>query len=235
MGYKIPEYGIASGFRNGAEVDAPKSQAPARTQDANTKLKLTKRGEKLLKGGAAVALGALAFSALVERGGHQYSTVSEKDKVAALKQTDHVQNGDVTIMPGAKLRLTPAFEDGTPEDGDPNNLAMVVEKGHIVNVTSPLTSAEHPGWVAFTLVKGAEKENVPTSDRNRAEQTVWANVTDLEDQHLAKETFSAGQPFSELPATVTSNGSISVTDPNALIANNDIATGHYVENGGGQG
>lgn len=226
MGFKIPEHGIATGYRNGAEPQQPNAKNIA----------ITARGEKVAKGlkvAAAVALGALAFEAF-ESGGHQYSTVSAKDRVAALKKADHVLNDSITILPGATLRLTPAFEDGTPQNGDPNNQAMVVEDGHVVNVSNPLTSEEHPGWVAFDLGKG-KKPEAPTSDADRAKNTVWANITALENQGLAKESYSAEQPFSELPASINPNGSIGVSDPNALVTNAKIATGVDVESAGSQG
>jgi len=164
-------------------------------KDTHESLQLTKRG-RIVAGTAAGALvlGAALGLAIHEK--HESDKSTATKQVEALKNVHSILNNVVMLKSGAILRSTPETLNGTPDNGEPNNIEQTVPKDKVLVVRlAGMDEEHHPGWIAF-----AEPDadvSTFTSLKDRAKHTVWANYASLMEQGMVIET--AYQPVSADP------------------------------------
>lgn len=131
-----------------------------------------------MKAGLAVAGIALAAEAghLYVNHHHEQET---KARVEALAAAHDVANGVVVLEGGSNLRKTTAVQNGTPDNGMPNNLERTTGKSKVTIITNPrIVEAGGDTWIGFTSAR-TDPADI-SSIKSLAEHTVWADLTELE-------------------------------------------------------
>lgn len=190
-------------------------------------LRLSKRGRAVVgtAAGALVLTGALSM-ALHDK--HESDHSISAQRIEALKGADSILNNVIILKSGTQLRTTPETQNGTPDNGEPNNIDRIVPKGKVMVVRQPEMDEErHPGWIAF-----AEPDadfSTFKSLEARAEHTLWANYASLVEQGMVTETgyqsvsneavlHFTGNPLQKTPNDATFAASIEPDEKGAGIA-----------------
>jgi hypothetical protein len=196
-----------------------------------------KKSKPISQKAQALGAGAIlaAVGALYLLGGGEYKTTKTEERVKSLRSVDRVRQEIVVLKAGSKLRLTPHTQNGHPENQNPNNIEMEVEKGKEIEVFMPLEDADsRQGWIAFTLPEASEEIK---SIRDRAEQIVWANADSLETQGYAMRApidATSDGAANVLKARIGESGEIKTFDPSNNYTYSSIdENGKFVERDAG--
>jgi hypothetical protein len=149
-------------------------------------LKLTKRGRIA----AGVLAGVLTAGGAIAYANHESQENDKKittERVEALKNAHSVLNNVIMLKNGTRLRTTPETLNGTPDNGEPNNVEHIIPDGKVMVVRmAEMDEENHPGWIAFAEPE-ADVASF-TSLEQRASHTLWANYTELVSQNMVTET-----------------------------------------------
>lgn len=171
-----------------------------------------------MAGGMTVAgLASLLLLSALRSDNKSTNEASQSDRLEAVKDATQVANRVVILKSGAHYRLTPALENGTPSDGQPNNEAGTVPKGKELVVRLPLISSptdsntlNRGDWYGFT--RPGTNLNKIHSLADRANNTIWVNADELGLEGYARSYPYLAKPKGEdFPARVGSDGGVGLT------------------------
>lgn len=155
---------------------------------------------------AAILGGVLAVSKLASALGPS----NVNPRVEALQSVDTMSGGRLILRSGALVRSTPYTLDADDAGNTSNVVPLNIPKGEELVVRRPLfSSTEHLGWMAI-LVPGVKTSKI-SDVRTRAKDTVWANVSVLEQKGYAWE--SDPSVTTTYDASIDEGGNVQFNNP----------------------
>lgn len=147
---------------------------------------MAERRKRAVEAVVGVGLAAAAVTGLVHEQ-HAESETKRTQQVEAFKDNTSILDKVIVINAGANLRSTPKIENGSPSDGEPNNIVRTIGKGKVLVVRLPeMNESKYPGWISFAE-PDTDFSKIKTVN-DRAEHTVWAKYSDLNEQGLVSDT-----------------------------------------------